>query len=123
MSAFLDAQTGDSYYTDSLVGPQTNGTNYLASSSLTAQPSDTGGGAPFNYGAAVLDVFKVGVGAWTQTEQQKNLLDYKRFETTAAGTFQQGRGVLLSTNANGGISLTTVLIVGALLFVLLSHKG
>lgn len=126
MSAWIDNLVGDSYTTSNGdVGPQDNGTNLASDVSYPAQPADTGGGAPFNYEQAVLDVFKVGVGVWERGNQRKDMFDYKRFETTAAGTWQQGRGAVLPKTATGqAMSGTTLLIIaGVVIFALSSSKG
>ena len=105
MSAYIDNLVGDDY-TSGGVGLQNDGTYVPSDVALPPNPADTGGGAPFNYQQAVLDVFKVGVGVWERGNQRRDMFDYKRFETTGAGTFQQGKGALLPKTATGGMSGT-----------------
>lgn len=123
MSAVMPYEPWEPDFSFSDVGPQSDGTNISSGTSLPSQPADTGGGATFNYGQAVLDIFKFGVGAYTASAQRKDLLEYKRFETTAAGTFQQGRGTLLPANSTGGMSGLTLLIIAGLVVFAVSHKG
>lgn len=106
------------------VGPQTDGTNLMASSAITPAPSDAGGGAPMTYTQDVLDLFKYGVGAYTSQQNYKNMLDYKRYEATQSGLYMQGRPTVFSQSANGGtgnLVILAAIVIGAV--VLLQHKG
>lgn len=103
MSAYLDAQTGDPYYTQS-VGPQADGTYGIPPTGQAVTPIDAGGGPSGNYGPAILDIFKFGVGAYQQNQNMTAAYDYRRFEATQAGLYQQGRPANLYGNANGGPS-------------------
>lgn len=107
------------------VGVQTDGTNLPSFQSTIPNPVDAAGGAPADYGSSVLDIFKFGIGAWSQSNQQAQLLEYKRFEATNGGLYQQGKTAALPSAAkNGGLSQTTVLAIGAvILFMVLTHKG
>lgn len=108
----------------STIGQQTDGTVLPSFTALPAQPYDAGGGPPADYSQNILDVFKIGVQAWGANQAQQNLLDYKKFETTAAGTFQQGQPALFARTASGGLAPTTLFIViGIVAFALLTHKG
>lgn len=124
MSAWIDRLVGDEYTGGDGVGPQNDGTFGPSDVALPSQPADTGGGSPFNYQQAVLDVFKVGVGVWERGNQRRDMLDYKRYETTAAGTWQQGKGAVIPRTASGGLSGTTLLIIaGIVIFAVSSSKA
>lgn len=128
MSSILDAQTGDPYYTGSYtdyVGPQTDGTNWPSPISTIPQPTDTAGGQPANYAQSVLDIFKYGVGAYTQTANTSALLDYKRFEATNGGLYQQGRGAVMpkAQQGGGGSNLAMIGIAALVVFAVMTHKA
>lgn len=122
---FADYSNPDPWGLNSMVGVQSDGTNLLSFQSTIVTPADAGGGQPADYGAAVLDIFKFGVGAWSQANAQQQILDYKRFEATNGGLYQQGKTAALPAAANhGGISKNAMLAIGAvLLFMVLTHKG
>lgn len=106
------------------VGPQSDGTSISPGAAAPATPVDAGGGAPGSYTKDVLDIFKFGVGAYSQNKQQAELLDYKRFEATQAGLWRQGQPALFSNSAQGGTGNLVVLaaiVIGAV--VLLQEKG
>lgn len=107
------------------VGPQTDGTNLPASISTLPTPRDTAGGAPASYGQSVLDIFKYGIGVWSQTEQNQQLLDYKRFEATNGGLYQQGKSAALPRAAvnGGGSQLAMLGLITLVVFAVLTHKG
>ena len=109
---------------DLAVGPQSDGTNIQSGPSTPAAPVDAGGGTPGSYGKDILDVFKFGVGVYSQNKQQSDLLDYKRFEATQAGLWRQGQPAVFSNSAQGGTGNLVVLaaiVIGAV--VLLQEKG
>lgn len=116
-----DTQTPDT------IGPQTDGTNLPAYNAATIpQPADTAGGAPADYSQQVLDLFKFGVGVAQQQSAQNAFFDYKKFEATSGGLYQQGRAAALpgTVSATGGKSGFLMLAVaGIVLVVLLTHKG
>jgi len=114
MASWLDAQAGDPYYTEP-VGPQGDGTWVAPDVAVTPQPGDTAGGSPASYGSQVLDIFKVGVGAWSANQQQKNMLDYRRWQATATGPTPFGQPSFGATAGGGGLSLGAVLIIGAVI--------
>lgn len=123
--SFLMEDTADSYTpTDSWeIGPQTDGTNQQAPiASTIPSPFDTAGGSTGNYGADVLNVFKLGVGVVNTLGQ--GMLDYKRYEATAKGTWVQGQTATIPKAATGKAS-STAMIAGVLVLVLLiaTHKG
>lgn len=68
--------------------------NYYAASqgvpTTQAAPVDAGGGSAGQYSQATLDIFKVGVGALSGIYQQRQALDYKRWEATNRGLYMQG---------------------------------
>lgn len=106
------------------VGPQSDGTSITPGTAIIPGPVDAGGGMPASYTKDILDVFKFGVSAYGQNQQQKNLLDYKRFEATQAGLWMQGRPALFSQSAQGGtgnLVILAALVIGAV--VLLQEKG
>lgn len=108
MSAWLDYTGGDGaggiggedLYTGGSVGYASDGTFTTPAVAVTAPPVDAGGGGVGQYAPMVMDVFKFGVGVWNQQEQQKRMLDYKRYEATQYGAFMQGQPAL--TFASGG---------------------
>ena len=109
---------------DLAVGPQSDGTNIQSGAAAPAAPVDAGGGAAGSYTQNILDVFKFGVGAYSQNKQQSDLLDYKRFEATQAGLWRQGQPALFSNSAQGGTGSLVILaaiVIGAV--VLLQEKG
>jgi hypothetical protein len=109
---------------DLAVGPQSDGTNIQSGAAQVAAPVDAGGGAPGTYTKDILDVFKFGVGAYSKNQQQKDLLDYKRFEATQAGLWRQGQPALFSNSAQGGtgnLVILAAIVIGAV--VLLQEKG
>lgn len=120
--------SGSTYLPDPVdysVGPQTDGTNILSGNAATIpQPADTAGGQPAQYGQAVLDIFKFGIGAYSATVQQKNLLDYKRYEATSGGLYRQGvPGSMPAQAVAGNSNFLMMLAVGLVAVVLLTHKG
>lgn len=118
MSAALDYGL-DPYYSQP-VGPQDDGTVVVPSISIANQPVDAGGGMPGSYGQQVLDIFKFGVGAAAQSYQQRQLLDYKRWEATQFGPMQQGvpaYGVTAGGGGGNGGLLLLALIVGGVILV------
>ena len=117
MSASLDAQLGDPYYTDSLaygIGPQSDGTNIPAPASVQTTPVDAGGGPAGQYGQQVLDVFKFGVGVWNSQVQQGRLLDYRRWEATNLGINTQGQPAAYGAVRVQGTANPTMLILIAI---------
>jgi hypothetical protein len=109
---------------DLAVGPQSDGTSISPGAAIQSNPVDAGGGAPGTYGKDILDVFKYGVGVYSQNKQQSDLLDYKRFEATQAGLWRQGQPALFSSSAGGGtgnLVILAAIVIGAV--VLLQEKG
>lgn len=105
-------------------GPQTDGTYNIPTTAMAVQPTDAGGGPPADYSTSVLDLFKFGVGVWQQDQSQQRLIDYKRFEATNSGLYQQGQPAIFNRTAGGAVSPTVWLAGGAILLVaLLMHKG
>ena len=112
------------YTLDSSVGPQLDGTFGTPSSAVQPNPVDAGGGSAGSYRQDILDVFKFGVGAYSQNQQRQDLLDYKRFEATQMGLWRQGQPALFSSSANGGagnLVILAAIVIGAV--VLLQEKG
>lgn len=125
MSQFWDVLAGGGASADSAVGPQTDGTNvYSPIASTIPTPADTAGGAPAQYGSAILDIFKTGIGAWSTANANAQLFDYKRFEATNGGLYRQGTSASMPAAATGGSSgLVTMAILGLVVFAVLTHKG
>lgn len=108
----------------SLSGVQPDGTSITPDAAIMPSPVDSGGGVPGSYGKDILDIFKFGVGAYSQNKQQSDLLDYKRFEATQAGLWRQGQPALFSQSAQGGtgnLVILAAIVIGAV--VLLQEKG
>jgi hypothetical protein len=104
------------------VGPQSDGTNFQSFAAYPPSPTDAGGGPPADYSATVLDIFRTGINAYTASANQQAVIDYKKFEATNGGLYQQGRNAYLPGAANGKLSGTTLLIIGALVvFALMEH--
>ena len=125
MSQFWDNAAGGGAVYDT-IGPQVDGTVMPSDIAATIpQPTDTAGGQPAQYAQSVLDIFKFGVGQYAATVQQQNMLDYKRYEATNGGLYQQGKSAAMPRAAQGGGSSSLVLLgIGAIVvFALLTHKG
>lgn len=109
----------------SSVGPQSDGTySYPANSQPNNQPWDTSGGANGNYSQQVLDVLKFGVGTWQQDQSRKDFYDYKKYEATNGGLFQQGAfaGGLRTTPASAKpLTLAAMVLLGLVVFHMLEH--
>lgn len=126
MSQFWDFTAGGGANIDTSVGPQTDGTNvYSPIASTIPTPADTAGGAPAQYGSAILDIFKTGVGAWSAANAQQQLFDYKKFEATNGGLYQQGKSAAMPAAASGGgqSGLMMMALIGIVVFAVLTHKG
>lgn len=107
-----------------MVGPQQDGTNLIADSAIIAQPADTAGGMPAQYEQGILDIFKFGIGAWADNQKSQQLFEYKKFEATNGGLFQQGRNAYMPQAASGGTSSLVVMGLGLIVLVaLIAHKG
>ena len=119
MSYALDAWRPGDPVTGELVGPQSDGTFGIPSTAQAVTPYDAGGGPAANYAPQILDIFKFGVGVWQQQSNQTAMYDYKRFEATQAGLYQQGQNAQLAQNPDGGNSgqliLFALLIAGVIL--------
>ncbi len=116
----------DLYTTDSTaVGPNMDGTYGVPGAAQTASPADAGGGAPANYSQAVLDIFKYGAGILSQYANNKQLIDYKRWEATATGPVVQGRPASVTVTAptvSAGGSLLPWLAIGGVAAFLILRK-
>lgn len=99
-------------------GPNSDGTfNVPLAAQPTNQPWDIAGGQSGQYGSAVMDILKYGIGAWSSTRQTQNMLDYRRFEATNGGTFQQGQAANVQAVQRQN-SLIPLLLIGGLIFIL-----
>lgn len=106
------------------VGPQSDGTSITPPTAETPLPVDAGGGFAGTYGKDILDIFKFGVGVYSQDKARSDLLDYKRFEATQAGLWRQGQPALFARNpqgGNGNLLVLAAIVIGAV--VLLQEKG
>lgn len=122
-SIFLTNQSLDEYDPSDAgsVGAQPGGTYILPDAAQpNNRPWDTPGGTLGQYGSDVLNILKLGVGAWSQYQARQDFLDYKRFEATAGGVYQQGQRaggvdaqgrVVVQGNNN---FLLIILVVGAI---------
>ncbi|MGZ5817894.1 MAG: hypothetical protein ACXWJD_04020 [Burkholderiaceae bacterium] len=93
------------------VGAQTDGTYaYPTAAQPVNQIVDVGGGSAANYSQGVLDLLNKGIGAWSATVNNSQMLDYKRYEATQGGVFQQGQqaGVVV---ASGGFKVSPMMII------------
>lgn len=118
MSAYLDYQMGgEALYTGG-VGPMNDGTYGVPSSAVMSQPLDAGGGPPANYGAQVLDIFKFGVGVWSQNQARQDMVDLRRWEATNAGLFQQGQAAAV-LGRPGQVGFLGVAAIGLVLLLVL----
>jgi len=122
----LTTEGSDPWGFGSTVGAQSDGTYNTPVTAIQAQPVDAGGGGLGQYSAQILDVFKFGVGTWAQSNATDKLLDYKRFEATNGGLYQQGNAAGIRVGSGGatiGVSSGMVmLIAGALALLLLTGK-
>lgn len=115
------ADIGSSPYGLNTVGPQSDGTFGIPYSAGAVTPYDAGGGPSANYGGQIMDVFKFGVGVWQQQQNNTAMLDYKRFEATQAGLYQQGQAANLASNAAGGNSNQLIffaLLIGGVILLI-----
>lgn len=119
MSAYLDYQGGESLYTGD-VGPQNDGTNVSPGAAAMPQPVDAGGGPPANYSAAILDIFKFGVGAYNQNKAQQSMIDLRRWEATNAGLMQQGQSAAIY-GGQGQMGILTIAAIGIVLLLVLKQ--
>ena len=122
-----DYAAGQGPTVDQGIGPQTDGTNLPAYSAATiAQPADTAGGQPAGYGSQILDIFKFGVGVAQQQANQQAFFDYKKFEATSGGLYQQGKAAQLPKAADSSSSMSPLVMMAAaaiVLVVVLTHKA
>lgn len=96
---------------------------YIApQNTLPDQPVDAAGGRPGTYTAAVLDLFKTGISAASayalQNNAQQNYASYGTTNgvITMAGT-PSGVSVAGNPQAGGGMSTTTMLMIGGAVLV------
>lgn len=119
MSAYLDyTGGGDDLYTGD-IGPQDDGTFGTPAAGIMSQPVDAGGGPPANYSGTVMDIFRFGVGVWSQTQARRDMIDQRRWEATNAGLFQQGQNAAMF-GGRGQVGILGIAAVG--LIVLLAMK-
>lgn len=118
-----DGYDQNGYY-DLTVGPTNNGTyNVPAAAQPVNQQWDTGGGTLGQYSGDVFTILSQGIGAWSQYMGNQQLLDYKRFEATQGGVFQQGKSTQIplggTVTARASFNpLTLMLIVGGVFLLL-----
>jgi len=123
MADTLDGVYGSLYpFESATVGPQDDGTYSTPWVASKPQPVDVGGGVPGNYGDSVLNLFKYGVDAWAANKQMQNLLDYRRYEATGGGVYQQGRGASVVATRQAGSNTGLILLAGAALVAFLVLK-
>lgn len=100
------------------VGPNSDGTYGIPSAAVMPQPVDAGGGPPANYSGQILDLFKFGVGVWQQADARQDMLDYRRWESTNAGLYQQGQAAAIYGSRNQ-VGILGIAAVGLILFLAL----
>jgi hypothetical protein len=105
------------------IGPQNNGTY---GTPLTAQPTNNPSntaGYPSDTPAWVGSLLTQGVGVLGNLGMAKMQVDYRRAEATNGGLYWQGRPAYLAGNGYGmtnqPITLSTLLLIGGLAFLLL----
>ncbi len=107
---------------DYQVGPQVGGTyNVPASAQPNNTPWDSAGGTVGQYGGDVLGILSKGIGAWSQYQNNQQLLDYKRYEATAGGVFAQGRPNQIQTatvTARASSPMLMILLVAGAVLLL-----
>jgi hypothetical protein len=107
------------------VGPAEDGTYSVPGTAQPVNsPANTAGFPSLNSDSA-LDLLKYGVGIVTDSWKFKELMDYRRFEATNGGVFQQGRTATSSAATAGalpvnGLILAALAVAG---FLLLTRKG
>ena len=107
-----------------VVGPQSDGTVMPSPTAVMSQPQDTSGGQPAGYSQTVLDIFKYGIGTYASLQMAKQQPDYKRYEATNGGLFQQGRPAnIAQANTGGASNLMLLAMAGVVIFAIASHKG
>lgn len=111
---WLDDDGGMSGY-----GPSTDGTYSIPTSAQPVNlPSNTAGFPSFT-GQDALDVLKYGVGVISDSWKFSELLDYKRFEATKGGVYQQGQyanGAAVRFSGSNPLLMAGVLLLGFLYF-------
>ena len=86
-------------------------------------PSNTAG-YPTSTDSGALDVLKYGIGIVADTWKFNQALDYKRFEATQGGLFQEGQSATVPRVASGGISPTFIFAgIAVVVLVVLSGKN
>ena len=116
---------GETAYDFGDIGPQTDGTYDIPATALQVNDPSNTAGYPSSSDDNLFSILKYGVGAATDVFKFKSGLDYKRFEATQGGLFEQGRTSVLPRIATGGISTNYILIAAAAvgLFLLLTHRN
>ena len=106
----------------SIYGPQVDGTyNIPSTAQQTNNPSNTAG-FPSLSSAGALDFLRFGVQSITDTWKFNQVMDYKRYEATNGGVYQQGSpaAVAAARASQGNLLLIGLAVAG---FLLLTHKG
>lgn len=118
-----DLTLGDWGTEDTLwgVGPSNDGTYGIPTNAQPVnQPWDIGGGSLGQYSGGVFDLLKMGIGAWSSNKQQSEMLDYKRFEATQGGIFQQGQAAAqYAIQRQSSSSLMMFALIGVVAFIVL----
>lgn len=90
---------------------------------LTPQPVDAGGGAPGVYSQQVLDVFKYGLGAYTEIEKARMMNSYQQFTATQSGLATQGQAQMqYSMVMQSQRNMLTLLVMGVVAWAIVNHK-
>lgn len=127
MATFFDStgQVDIAATINDAIGPQSDGTyGYPAAALQVNNPANTAGYAS-TAPQSDLSLLKWGAGVLQGQIQFGNFMDYKRFEATNGGTFQQGQVASVPRVASGSIAPSylwaAVLVIGGLL--LITHKA
>lgn len=106
------------------VGGQVDGTFVVPSTADQINDPSNTAGYPASSSNTALDVLKYGVGAITDSWKFAQNLDYKRFEATQGGVFQQGK-YAISASVPAGKVTNTFLFAGIALaiFLFATKKG
>lgn len=110
---------GETAYDFGSTGPQTDGTYDIPESALQVNDPSNTAGYPSSNDSDLFSILKFGVGAATDIYKFNSGLDYKRYEATQGGIFEQGRASSVPRIASGKISISYVLIAVAAVGVLL----
>lgn len=107
------------------VGPQSDGTYGVPTTAEQVNDPANTAGYPASSDSSALDILKWGVGIVSDTWKFGQQMDYKRWEATQGGVYQQGATANVPRVASGGISSNFIFASVAVvaLVLLLTHKN